>query len=105
MKYLQLLLAAAGTARAALDWQNVRIGGGGGFVPSIVFHPNAKGVAYARTDIGGIYRWNSDDSWTPITDYIAQNDTWNRWGIDALAVDPSDPDVVLAAFGMYTNDW
>lgn len=76
MKYLQLLLAAAGTARAALDWQNVRIGGGGGFVPSIVFHPNAKGVAYARTDIGGIYRWNSDDSWTPITDYIAQNDTW-----------------------------
>ncbi|KAM0331283.1 hypothetical protein ACHAQA_002953 [Verticillium albo-atrum] len=105
MKYTQLLLAAAGSALAALDWQNVRIGGGGGFVPSILFHPKVEGVAYARTDIGGIYRWNSDDSWTPITDFIAQNDTWNRWGIDALALDPSDSDVVLGAFGMYTNDW
>ncbi|ROT43774.1 Oligoxyloglucan reducing end-specific cellobiohydrolase [Sodiomyces alkalinus F11] len=101
----QLLLAAAATACAAFEWENVHIGGGGGFVPGILFHPNAEGVAYARTDIGGLYRWNSDDSWTPLTDNLAFHHNWNRWGIDAVAVDPSDPDVVLAAFGMYTNSW
>ncbi|KAL2759328.1 glycoside hydrolase family 74 protein [Sodiomyces alcalophilus JCM 7366] len=104
MRY-HLLLAAAASACAAFSWENVHIGGGGGFVPGILFHPNAEGVAYARTDIGGLYRWNSDDSWTPLTDKLAFHHNWNRWGIDAVAVDPSDPDVVLAAFGMYTNSW
>ena len=33
-------------------WKNVKIGGGGGFVPNIVFNPSQKGLAFARTDIG-----------------------------------------------------
>lgn len=33
-------------------WNNVKIGGGGGFVPNIIFNPTEKGLAYARTDIG-----------------------------------------------------
>jgi len=68
---LQLLLAAA-----AFSWQNVKIGGGGGFIPGIVFHPTAKGVAYARTDIGGLYRLNVDDSWTVVTDSLATDERW-----------------------------
>jgi len=76
MKCLQLLLAVAAPVSAALSWKNVKIGGGGGFVPGIVFHPTAKGVAYARTDIGGLYRLNSDDSWTAVTDSLATNDKW-----------------------------
>ncbi|KAH7367477.1 Cel74a [Plectosphaerella cucumerina] len=104
MKFLSLLLAAAAPV-IAQTWQNVKIGGGGGFIPSIVFHPKEKGLAYARTDIGGIYKLNADDSWTPITDFIADNAKWNRWGVDALALDPSNANVVLAAFGMYTIDW
>ncbi|KAI1204081.1 glycoside hydrolase family 74 protein [Annulohypoxylon truncatum] len=105
MKFLawaQLFVAAA---EAAFTWQNVKIGGGGGFVPGIVFHPTAKGVAYARTDIGGLYRLNSDDSWTAITDGITDNDNWHNWGVDALALDPQDESVVYAAVGAYTNDW
>ncbi|WAO96539.1 Hypothetical protein NCS54_01421600 [Fusarium falciforme] len=105
MKVLSLILGSASVVLAALDWKNVRIGGGGGFVPGIEFHPKAKGVAYARTDIGGLYRLNSDDSWTPVTDTTATNSKWNRWGIDALALDPSDPNKVYTAVGMYTNDW
>lgn len=78
-----------------LTWQNVRIGGqfninimhsasnlssplcigGGGFVPNIVFNPSQKGLAYARTDIGGAYRLNSDDTWTALTDF-ANDTTW-----------------------------
>jgi xyloglucan-specific exo-beta-1,4-glucanase len=104
MKFLTLLAAAA-PALAAFEWSNVRIGGGGGFVPGIVFHPKTKGVAYARTDIGGLYRWNSDDSWTAVTDSLAQHANWNTWGIDALALDPQNANLVYAAAGMYTNDW
>ena len=77
---LCLLLAAAVPAVAgpALDssWKNVHIGGGGGFVPGIVFHPTKKGVAYARTDIGGLYKLNADDSWTPVTDGIGTHAGW-----------------------------
>ncbi|KAM0328575.1 hypothetical protein ACHAQA_004983 [Verticillium albo-atrum] len=105
MKVFSLLLAAASPIYAAFQWQNVRIGGGGGFVPGISFHPKTKGVAYARTDIGGLYRLNADDSWTPLTDFVATDSKWNRWGIDALALDPADPNKVYAAFGMYTNSW
>jgi len=72
---LQLLLAAVVTPVTAA-WKNVNIGGGGGFVPGVVFHPKAKGVAYARTDIGGLYRLNADDSWTAVTDDINTDARW-----------------------------
>ena len=49
--------------------------GGGGFVDGFVFNPSAKGVAFARTDIGGAYRLNSDDSWTPLQDWV-NNTNW-----------------------------
>ncbi|KAJ6622647.1 hypothetical protein B0H10DRAFT_2162789 [Mycena sp. CBHHK59/15] len=72
----------------AYDWSQVKIGGGGGFVPNVIFNPNEKGLAYVRTDIGGAYRLNSDDFWTPILDFINSSisDWWN-------------------ATGMYTNSW
>ncbi|KAI1856026.1 hypothetical protein JX265_011923 [Neoarthrinium moseri] len=100
-----LLLAAAAPIRAAFTWKNVKIGGGGGFTSGFVFHPKTKGVAYARTDIGGLYRLNADDSWTPVTDSIADNAGWHNWGIDAVALDPQNDQKVYAAVGMYTNSW
>ncbi|PWY96660.1 xyloglucanase [Aspergillus sclerotioniger CBS 115572] len=93
-----------GAASQAYTWKNVVTGGGGGFTPGIVFNPSAKGVAYARTDIGGAYRLNSDDTWTPLMDW-ANNSNWHDWGIDAIATDPVDTDRVYVAVGMYTNDW
>ncbi len=74
----------------AYTWKNVKIGGGGGFVPNIVFNPSQKGIAFARTDIGGAYKLNSDDSWTPLLDF-ADDARWNYWGVDAIATDPVDP--------------
>ncbi|VDB99838.1 unnamed protein product [Peniophora sp. CBMAI 1063] len=85
-------------------WKNVKIGGGGGFVPDIVFNPKEKGLAYARTDIGGAYKLNSDDTWTPLLDF-ASDSTWNYWGVDALATDPVTPANLYLATGMYTNSW
>ena len=64
-------------------------------MPGIVFHPETAGGAYARTDIGGLYRLNADDdSWTAVTDGIADHAGWHNWGVDAVALDPHDPDVV-----------
>ncbi len=102
-KTLTALFASVAAVRAAvtsqpLIWDNVRIGGGGGFVPSIVFNPNAEGLAYARsvprlfnnqyhahrvfsrTDIGGVYKLDPyEDSWLPLLDFA--NDTqWDFWG-------------------------
>ncbi|KAK0617291.1 hypothetical protein B0T14DRAFT_538873 [Immersiella caudata] len=105
LSVLQLLLAGAAPIRAAFSWKNVNIGGGGGFIPGISFHPTAKGVAYARTDIGGLYRLNADDSWTPITDSLATDEKWGYWGVDAMALDAQDPNKVYAAVGMYTHSW
>ena len=76
MKAVAVLSTLVALVDAAATWKNARFGGGGGFVPGIVFHPTEPGVAYARTDIGGIYRLNDDDSWTPITDSLADNAHW-----------------------------
>ncbi|KIY65508.1 glycoside hydrolase family 74 protein [Cylindrobasidium torrendii FP15055 ss-10] len=101
---LSFLAAALPCVLAAYTWKNVKIGGGGGFVPGIVFNPSEEGLAFARTDIGGVYRLNSDDSWTPLTDFVG-TDNWNVWGVDALATDPVETERLYLAVGMYTNDW
>ncbi|KAI0348095.1 family 74 glycoside hydrolase [Trametopsis cervina] len=99
-----LAATAVAASSQAYTWKNVKIGGGGGFVPSIVFNPSQKGLAYARTDIGGAYKLNADDTWTPLLDF-ADDARWNYWGVDALATDPVDPTRLYLATGMYTNSW
>ncbi|WP_234106524.1 cellulose binding domain-containing protein, partial [Streptomyces venezuelae] len=85
-------------------WKNVRIDGGG-FVPGIVFNRSEKNLVYARTDIGGAYRWNqATSSWTPLLDAVDW-DHWGHTGVVGLASDSVDPDKVYAAVGTYTNDW
>lgn len=85
-------------------WKNARIDGGG-FVPGIVFNRSEKNLAYARTDIGGAYRWDqAGKQWKPLLDWV----DWDRWGwsgVVGLASDTADPDKVYAAVGTYTNSW
>ncbi|MGV9453490.1 cellulose binding domain-containing protein [Streptomyces sp. NPDC003635] len=85
-------------------WKNARIDGGG-FVPGIVFNRTEKNLAYARTDIGGAYRWvESSQTWTPLLDSVGWDD-WGHTGVISLASDSVDPDRVYAAVGTYTNSW
>ncbi|MBC8097233.1 MAG: hypothetical protein H7Y43_15620, partial [Akkermansiaceae bacterium] len=75
-------------ARAAYEWKSVTIKGGG-FVTGIITHPTEPGLMYARTDIGGAYRWNpTNSSWIPLLDFAADA---NIYGVESLAIDPSDP--------------
>ena len=77
----------------------------GGFVSGIVFSPTQQDLVYARTDVGGAYR--SDDGgahWIPPTDQFGPRDT-TYTGIESIATDPSDPNKLYIAAGLYTNQW
>ncbi|MEU2116795.1 RICIN domain-containing protein [Streptomyces sp. NPDC016459] len=85
-------------------WKNAQVVGGG-YVTGLVFNPRAKGLLYARTDMGGAYRWDTAaEQWMPLTDWVGEKD-WNLLGIDALATDPVDPDRLYLGAGTYTNSW
>ncbi|MFN8074637.1 MAG: xyloglucanase [Kineosporiaceae bacterium] len=95
---------AATPAQQKSTWRNVEIQGGG-FVPGIVFSQAQKDLIYARTDIGGMYRWNPSTSrWIPLLDWVGA-DNWGCNGVVSIAADPTDAAKVYAAVGMYTNDW
>jgi xyloglucan-specific exo-beta-1,4-glucanase len=79
-------------------WNNVTVGGGG-FSPNIIFSPLEPGLAYLRTDIGGLYRFDSGDRrWIPLQDGMSEG---NYFGVESVATDPRDVNVVYAAVGMY----
>jgi xyloglucan-specific exo-beta-1,4-glucanase len=60
---LSALLPTPAFAQASYNWRNVEIVGGG-YVPGIVFNTSEPNLIYARTDIGGAYRWNpSTNRW------------------------------------------
>jgi photosystem II stability/assembly factor-like uncharacterized protein len=93
------LAALATTANAEkYDWGNVRFDGGG-FVSAIMPSPTVEGLIYARTDVGGIYRWDATSSrWIPLMDWISQNDV-GLYGTEAFALDPQDPKKIYVLGG------
>ncbi|PBC78535.1 photosystem II stability/assembly factor-like uncharacterized protein [Streptomyces sp. TLI_235] len=94
----------AQTGSGSYVWKNAPVAGGG-YVTGLVFNQKEKGLLYARTDMGGAYRWDTGaEQWIPLTDWIGEKD-WNLLGIDALATDPVDPNRLYLATGTYTNEW
>jgi photosystem II stability/assembly factor-like uncharacterized protein len=94
-------VAVAQPASVAYTWKSVPIVGGG-FVDGFIFHPTAKDVLYARTDMGGAYRRNPQTKrWEPLLDWVPYADL-NLMGVESIAVDPSDPNRVYLACGTYT---
>jgi hypothetical protein len=88
----------------AYQFHNVVIGGGG-FIPAIVFSTTEPGKVYARTDIGGAYRFDPEARrWIPLLDWIGFPD-WNLTGVESIAIDPHDPERLYLAVGTYTNEW
>ena len=85
----------AATTGSATSYTSVKWGGGG-YVTGLVYHPTSWGVLYARTDVGGAYRWNnSNGSWTPITDGIGFGGADSIYhGVESLALDPTNDNKV-----------
>lgn len=97
--------AAPAASTQPYTWQNAVTGGGGGFVPNIIFNQKQKDLIYARTDIGGAYRWNASTStWTQLLNWVTPAN-WNDLGVESLATDPVNPNRLYIAAGLYTNSW
>lgn len=95
-------VASAQAATTAYTWKSVIIDGGG-FVDGIVCHPKAENVVYARTDVGGAYRWNNAiQAWEQMFNWVPSSNG-NAVGIESIAVDSTDPNIVYAVGGFSGN--
>ncbi|MES2309787.1 MAG: carbohydrate binding domain-containing protein [Verrucomicrobiota bacterium] len=72
-------------------WNQAKLGAGG-WVTGIEIHPTQPSLKVIRTDVGGVYIWNSTNSaWTPITDtLIASNLSGHYEEIESIAIDSTD---------------
>jgi hypothetical protein len=92
VKHLVALLSAAlwiphAATAENYHWDSVAIGGGG-FVTGIVASKTERDVVFARTDVGGAYRWDAAASrWQALTDWVSEADV-GLMGIESLAIDP-----------------
>lgn len=116
---------ASAAGQASLVPQAVQIIGGG-YVDGVFFHPAQSGLRYVRTDVGGAYRWDAQKFvattaqpkppagtnneplqygvWTPLLDFVGRANGGDQ-GVEALALDPSDPKRLYLATGLnYNND-
>ena len=85
--------------------KNVQIDGGG-FVPGIIFNQTQQNLIYARTDIGGAYRW--DQASQPLDRRCSTGSAGTTGATTAWSASPPtrcDPNKVYVAVGMYTNSW
>lgn len=86
------------------NWGTVAIGGGG-FVSGLVVSKNQQNLMYARTDVGGAYRWDAaGNKWIPLLDWVAENER-GYLGVESLAIDPQNPSRVymLAGISYFDN--
>lgn len=72
---------------------------GGGYVTGFLFHPKQKNVLYARTDIGGTYRFDFEKrKWVSLISHVTAEDLSETFPI-ALALDDERPNVLYIACG------
>ncbi len=87
---------------APARWASVKFGGGG-YVPGLIYHPTSPNVLYARTDIGGAYRWNATtNAWVAITDMFGPSEGFFH-GSETMALDPTDDKRVYMSAGEYVS--
>jgi hypothetical protein len=103
------LAVTSPSSEPAYSWTNVKIVAGG-YVPGLYFHPTQKGLMYARTDMGGAYRWGPNDTeWVPLLDWVSPAN-YQYGGPEAIGLDPTDPNRLYIAVGEYaqvghTSSW
>lgn len=84
-------------------WRSLPVGGGG-YVTSVIRHPKNRNLIYKRTDVGGVYKWDAQNlQWIPLLDFLSPDD-YNFYGIDGIALDPQDENILYLHLGMYPWD-
>ncbi|WP_031236394.1 sialidase family protein [Asticcacaulis sp. AC460] len=98
-----LALVAGCVCAEPYSWQTIPFQGGG-FVDGFLFHPKTPNILYARTDVGGAYRYDyANRRWVPLMDGFGRDD-WDCFGVMTFAVDPNAPQRLYATCGLYLSD-
>lgn len=73
---------------------------GGGYVTGFLYHPKKQDLLYLRTDIGGTYRYNSQNhSWTSLIDHVTMFDISETF-VTAIAIDENFPERLYLTCGI-----
>lgn len=83
------LLCTPAVQAETYKWDTVAVGGGG-FVSGVIPAKTERGLFYARTDVGGAYRWDAQrERWIPLLDWLPEADM-GYMGVESLAIDPKN---------------
>lgn len=73
---------------------------GGGYVTGFLFHEYEKNILYARTDIGGTYRFNyNDKTWTSLISHVNMKNLSETYPI-SVALNEKKPNMLYIACGV-----
>ncbi len=91
-------------AQVSNEWNTVKMGGGG-FVSAVIGAPAEKNLFYARTDVGGAYRWEENtQKWIPLLDWVSESEK-SLLGVESLAIDPQSPNKLYISAGLSGYGW
>jgi len=69
-------------------------------VSGVVMSERQPNLIYARTDVGGAYRWDdAGERWLPLNDWVSEDEV-GLLGIESLAIDPSEPNRLYMLAGI-----
>ena len=87
--------SAADSIEDSMNWDTLNIGGGG-FVSGII---TGDDQMYARTDVGGAYRYDYDQKrWVQLLGFLNEADR-GFLSVDAMCIDPNDDDTLYLLCG------
>lgn len=73
---------------------------GGGYVTGLIYHQKKPGILYARTDIGGTYRFDEKEGkWKSLINHVTSEDLAETYPI-ALALDDAFPERLYIMSGV-----
>ena len=82
----------------AYDFKSIPIPGGG-FVSGLLFHKSFPDILYARTDVGGLYRFCFDKrTWLPLLDWADEENAGLMYVL-SIALDNERPGRIFALCG------
>jgi len=87
------------TKKLSYEYHNAPIPGGG-YVTGLLYHQQAPGILYARTDIGGVYRYETGQKrWKSLIDHVTMEDLDECYPA-AIALDDRYPERLYIASGV-----
>lgn len=87
------------TERIPYEYKNAPIPGGG-YVTGLIYHQTQPGILYARTDIGGSYRFDATErKWHSLINHVTNEDLAETYPI-ALALDEKHPEWLYIISGV-----